>query len=147
MMIYLGSDHGGFEAKEALKTWLQQQGYEITDCGAYELDQNDDYPDFALKVAQAVSADPAAKGLLLCRSGGGMAIAANRVHGARAIEGYSEQSVQHGRTDNNANILTLAGDWLSMPQMQQMVHLFLSTSFSGEDRHQRRIDKIESNSV
>ncbi len=144
MTLYLGSDHGGFVAKESLKMWLEQQGYQVTDCGAYQLDRSDDYPDFAFKVAQSVAQDQTAYGILICRSGGGMAITANRISGIRAIEGYSENSVQHGRQDNNANVLTLAGDWLSLDQMQQMITLFIKTPFSEEERHQRRIQKIES---
>ncbi len=143
MKIYLGADHGGYEYKEELKSWLIDRGYSVEDCGAFQLDKDDDYPDFALIVAQKVSHSGDGVGVLLCRSGGGMSMAANKVVGVRAVEGYSEKSVVHSRTDNDANVLTLAGDYLGIEQVREFTRLFLETEFGGEERHVRRITRIK----
>lgn len=152
--VFVGTDHGGFELKEQLKEWLVNQGYEVADCGAHDLVPDDDYPEYAFTVAEGVVAaqaeGQAAKGILLCRTGGGMIIAANKVAGARAVEVSTEAEVQHAIDDNGAQIIALGADSLSdlvgekevWPRVQSLVAQFLGREFPGEDRHQRRLKAI-----
>ena len=142
-MIYLGADHGGFALKEQLKTWLTDWQLEFTDLGATVLDPADDYPDFALAVAQAVAVAPAEhRGILACRSAAGVVIAANKVKSIRAVAPLTAQAAQHSREHNDANVIGLSGDWLDETTTKTIVQTWLQTSFSGEARHQRRLDKI-----
>ncbi len=142
MKIYLGADHGGFKLKEKVKTWLKAWGYEYEDCGNMVFEPEDDYPDFALKVAQNVAKEPGSIGILACRSAGGMIIAANKVKGARAAAAFDETSARHCREHNNANILGLSGDWTGDVQAKEIVKVFIDTQFSAEERHKRRVEKI-----
>jgi ribose 5-phosphate isomerase B len=142
-MIYLGADHGGFHLKETLKQWLTASGKQVEDLGAHTLVPGDDYPQFAFAVAKKVSVDPQSTGILLCRSGAGMAIAANRMKGARAVNCINVDEVEHARRDNDANVLTLPADWLSAEDAKTLVDRWLSTSFSGDERHRRRISALE----
>ncbi len=155
-VVYLGADHGGYELKEKAKFWLKEWGYETQDVGALALDPQDDYPQFAFDVAQKVvemervgsglasgsGNQPLALGLLFCRSSGGMTIAANKTLGARAVSLESVESAKHARSDNQANIGSLAADWLSEDQAKEIIKVFLTTAFSGESRHQRRLAQI-----
>ena len=143
MHIYLGADHGGFACKSLLHKWLESQGYTVIDCGAAELDPDDDYPTIAFKVAQAVVAHAGSMGVLLCRSGAGMTIAANKVSGIRAANIWDVRSARHAREHNDANVLALSAEWLSPEQMQEVVHIFLTTPFSMHERHQRRLAQIK----
>lgn len=142
-MIYLGADHGGFALKEQLKTWLTDWQLAFTDLGATVLDPADDYPDFALAVAQAVATAPAEhRGILACRSAAGVVIAANKVKSIRAVAPLTAQAAQHSREHNDANVIGLSGDWLDETTAKAIVQTWLQTPFSGEARHQRRLDKI-----
>ncbi len=144
-MIYLGADHGGFALKEQLKTWLQDWEMVYTDLGAKVLDPEDDYPDYAFAVAQAVGAgQPVGQdvGILACRSAAGVVIAANKVRGVRAVAPLTEEAAQHSREHNDANVLGLSGDWLDEVAAKLIVQRWLATQFSKADRHQRRLDKI-----
>jgi len=146
-MIYLGADHGGYELKEKVKGWLGEWGYEFEDLGAYEMNAEDDYTEFAITVARRVDEETdrsqlwkdQAKGVLLCRSGGGMAIAANRFTGVRADYVFDEESAEHARDNNDANVITLAGDWIDEEMAKQTLKAWLGTEFSGEERHERRV--------
>ena len=154
-MIYLGSDHGGFDLKEKIKKWLSQWGYTWADLGNSIYDQDDDYPQFAIEVAQKVASDERsglryplewkqrAKGILLCRSAAGMMIAANKVKDARATTAFDTRSAKHSRLHNDANILALSGDWLEEHQAKNILKTWLETEFSGEERHLRRLRQIE----
>ncbi|HEX7018345.1 MAG TPA: RpiB/LacA/LacB family sugar-phosphate isomerase [Patescibacteria group bacterium] len=142
MKIFLGADHGGYELKEKVKTWLTEWGYEYEDLGAHHLDPADDYPEFSFKVAEKVAQNSDSLGLLLCRSGGGVTIAANKVKGIRAVPVASEKEAEHARAHNNANVVSLAGDWLTDDDAQQIVKTFLDTPYTHEERHQRRLDQI-----
>lgn len=142
-MIYLGADHGGFALKEFLKAKLQQAGLAVEDCGALMLDPEDDYPYYARAVAQKVVESSDAVGILCCRSGAGMVIAANRVAKARAVEGWSVESAKRTRQHNNANILALAGDWMSDEEAWAIVQTFLHEPFSAEERHARRVAQLD----
>jgi ribose 5-phosphate isomerase B len=140
-MIFLGADHGGFSLKEQVKLWLSAGKYEFEDCGAKTLDPGDDYPPYAFAVAQNVSRG-GAKGILFCRSSGGMVIAANKVQGIRAVAAWDEKSAKHAREHNDANIIAIAGDWMDYETAEKIIRIFLTTEFSNEERHSRRINQI-----
>ena len=148
MIIYLGTDHAGFKLKESLKTYLAGLGYEVEDFGAFEYDPNDDYPDFIRSVAEAVAKNPDEdRGIILGGSGQGEAMVANRFPGIRAAVFYGgpQDIIKLSREHNNANILSLGARFLSEEQAKQAVKLWLETSFSNEERHIRRIKKIDAN--
>ena len=143
MLIYLGADHGGFNLKEFLKISLKNKGYEATDLGNVRYEESDDYPDFAAAVGKKVSANPEeSRGILICRSGAGVDIVANKFRDVRSGLGISPDQVFHMRQHDNINILSLASDFTSEADAQKMVTVFLETPFGPEPRHQRRIDKI-----
>ncbi len=146
IMILIGSDHGGFEKKQAVVAMLRDQGYQVLDCGAASFDPDDDYPQFAFKVGEELvkllHQDKLAYGILLCRSGAGMSIAANKVVGVRAAETNSIEHAQHARQHNGANVATIAADWLDLDIVLSIVNHFVNTQFSGEERHLRRINQI-----
>lgn len=143
MKIFLGADHRGFELKEKLKEWLLTKGYEVHDLGAYRLDPADDYPDFAVAVAEKVSEDAAAnRGVLLCGSGVGMDVAANKVRGVRATVVWSTDAAEHARSRDNANVVSLAADWTPPDMAREIVRVFLETEFGQAERDVRRLKKI-----
>ncbi len=143
-MIYIGADHAGFQTKEALKVWLGEREYHYHDCGAHEFIVDDDYPDIAQNVGHEVARNADALGVLICASGAGMAIAANKIKGIRAAQAWNEDSARAARSDDHANILALSGEYTSHEDMSRIVEVFLKTQPSDEDRHLRRIQKIES---
>lgn len=145
MKIYLASDHAGFELKEALKKYLAGLGYEVEDKGAFSLNPEDDYPDFIRPVAEAVVADPDNRGIVLGGSGQGEAMVANRYTGVRAAVYYGGQReiLKLSRAHNNANVLSLAARFISEQEAKEAVKLWLETPFSGNERHIRRIEKID----
>lgn len=144
--VYLGADHRGFETKEKLKVWLQDKGYQVVDCGNDHYDPDDDFPDFAFKVAQAVTQENSgqALGIVLCGSGAGVTIAANKVKFARAANGMHPEEVRHARLHNDLNVLALATDYLDIDQIKNLSEIFLTTEFMTKDRYQRRLQKIAS---
>ena len=144
MKIYFASDHAGFELKEKLKEFLKEKGYEVEGLGDFVYDEQDDYPDFILRAADAVAKDKGSKGIVLGGSGQGEAIAANKVKGIRAVVYYggSEDIIKLSRQHNDANILSLGARFLSEDEAKRAVELWLKTSFSEEERHKRRIQKI-----
>ena len=144
--IFLGADHAGFKLKEEVKKYLEKEGFEVEDEGAHSYDKNDDYPDFIVPVAKKAAKNPEAKGIIFGASGQGEAIAANRIRGARAALYYggSMEIVKLSRTHNDANILSLGARFLSKKDAIEAVKLWLKTEFSGEERHTRRIKKIDS---
>ena len=143
-MIYLGSDHGGFELKEKVKLWLTEWGYEFEDLGNLKLEQDDDYPEYAFAVAKKVAEDDEVnRGILICRSAVGMVIAANKIKKARAAAVYDETMARLSREHNNANIIGLSGDRLNDDQAKKIIKIFLKTKFSGEARHRRRVFTID----
>lgn len=142
MQVFIGADHRGFERKAQLYKWLRAQGHEVVDCGAHKLIPDDDYPDYALKVAREVAAHEGSRGVLVCGSGVGMDVVANKVRGVRATVGYKADEVVHGRARDDLNVLALSADMLSDADAQALVELFLMTPFGGEARDKRRQDKI-----
>ena len=143
MKIYLATDHACFEFKEKIKDFLRSKGYDVEDCGAFELNPNDDYPDFISAAAEKVAEDPGSFGIVLGKSGAGECIVANKIKGIRAVLGVSEQNVRLAREHNDANVISLGSELVDFEKAKQLVELFLTTSFSNEPRHKRRIDKIK----
>lgn len=145
MKIYLAADHAGFELKEKIKEFLQKEGYKAEDCGAYQYDKDDDYPDFIAKAAEAVSRNPESKAIILGGSGQGEAIVANKFPNVRAAVYYgkSEEMPSLIREHNNSNILSLGARFLTETEAMEAVRLFLQTAFSNDLRHLRRIEKIK----
>ena len=143
MQVFIGADHRGFSLKDDIKTYLLSKGYVVTDMGAHELDLNDDYTDFAFAVANEVAKNISEnRGILICGSAMGMDVVANKVKGIRATVGYSKTSVEHARQSDDISIIALAGDVWKEREAEEIVDIFLSTSFSGEERHMRRLQKI-----
>ena len=146
MKTYLATDHRGYELKEKIKTWLSEWGYEYEDCGAFKYDENDDYPDFVKKAAEKVSQDPeSSKAIILGVSGQGEAMVANRYKGVRAAVYYgnSDEIIKLSREHNNANVLSLGAGFLDEETAKKSIKLWLEIKFSGEERHRRRITKID----
>lgn len=140
--IALASDHGGFEQKEALKPWLEEQGFAVDDFGCDD-DSSVDYPDYAKLAARAVAQGDDDYGVLVCGTGIGMMIAANKVRGIRAANLTSPEFAKLSREHNNANVATLSGRFTSLEDNKKILEVFLGTEFSG-DRHARRVEKIMS---
>lgn len=142
--IFLASDHAGFKLKEKIKSFLQKKSYLVEDCGAKHFDENDDYPDFIIPCAQKVSKTNSL-GIIFGGSGQGEAIAANKIKGIRAVVVYSfdKKIIQLSKEHNDANILSLGSRFLSEKEACDAVELWLNTKFSDEERHNRRIKKIE----
>lgn len=140
--IYIASDHAGFQAKEKVKKILTKLNYEYEDLGPNTDERSVDYPLFAAKVAKAVIKNNS-KGILICGSGTGMQIAANKIKGIRAAFSYDTYSAKMAREDNDANVLTLRGRKFNSLKYKSIVKAFLETKFSGEERHQRRIEQLK----
>lgn len=140
MNIALGSDHGGFEQKEELKLYLEACGHTVNDVGCFS-EQSVDYPDFAVPVARAVAAGEADFGVLVCGTGIGMALAADKVAGIRAANIVRPDFAKLAREHNNANVVTLSGRFVDLETNKAIVDAFLSTAFEG-GRHCGRVEKI-----
>jgi ribose 5-phosphate isomerase B len=141
MRIAIAADHAGFSLKDVLRETLLVAGHEVTDLGALS-GESTDYPDYAKAVAESVAAGVAARGILVCSTGAGMAIAANKVAGIRAAVGASDAGVQLIRAHNDANVIALGARFLSTEDAVRLVDIFLTTEFDGGARHVRRIEKI-----
>lgn len=140
MKIAIGSDHRGVEAKKRLVPLVKQLGHEVIDVGP-ESSDSVDYPDYALRVAQAVGAKQVDRGILICGTGIGMCIAANKVKGVRAAPCHDSITAEMSRRHNDANVLCLSADLLGADLMERMVKIWLATEFEA-GRHARRVDKI-----
>jgi len=141
MKIALGADHGGFILKEKVLVRLAEMGHEVEDFGT-DTTQSCDYPDFAQAVAEAVAEGRADRGLLICTTGIGMAMAANKVAGIRAAPAQSLDEVRLTREHNDANVLTLGAKYVDERRAMELIRTFLETVFSGGERHIRRVAKI-----
>lgn len=145
MKIYLGGDHAGLQLKEKVKEVLLGWGYEVEDCGPFEFDNDDDYPDFVKPVAEAVAKDPEnRRGLLFGGSGQGEAMVANRYKKVRATVFYGgpEDIVQLSREHNNANVLSIGARFVEEKEALRVIKMWLEAEFPAEERHKRRIDKF-----
>lgn len=143
MRVYIGADHGGFKMKEALKTWLQAKRVAVVDVGNSKLVTTDDYPDFAKLVARKVAANSDSRGVLLCRNGVGVCIVANKVKGIRAALSLDTMHARSSRRDDDANVLCVPADYVTVAAAKKMVGTWLRTPFSGAVRHRRRLAKIK----
>src|ERR1700712_4653289 len=145
MKIYIGADHNGFEYKNKLSDDLQRSGYTVVDEGGVAPNPEDDFPQFAGKVVNAMRADgdPDARGILICGSGQGMCMAANRFKGIRALLGYDRESVRSARNDDDANILCLPAHILEKDNANMLVEMFLNTPFAAAPRFSRRIKEMD----
>lgn len=145
MRIYIGTDHAGFELKESLVRFLRGLGHEVEDMGAHSFEALDDYPDFIHSVAVAVVSDKESRGIILGGSGQGEAMCANRVKGARAAVYYggAVDIVVLSREHNDANILSLGARFIEEEEAKEVVRVWLETPFSGEEKHARRIKKLD----
>ncbi len=142
-MIYIGADHRGYKLKEALKIYLQELNYVCEDLGAKELIPDDDYPDYAILVAEKVAEDPENnRGILICGSGVGVDIVANKIRNIRSALCFDVKQARMSRNDDNANILSLSADFISEDLAKEIVKTWLETPFSGLEHHVRRIEKI-----
>ncbi len=141
-MIAVGSDHAGYEMKEALKEHLKERGYEVTDFGTNNTDSCD-YPEFAKAVAKEVASGNAEKGMLICGTGIGMSMAANKVKGVRAAVFSDEFSAQATREHNDANIICMGARVIDLEKATKLLDIFLDTPFSNGENHIRRIGKLE----
>ncbi|MHB8896522.1 MAG: ribose 5-phosphate isomerase B [Candidatus Geothermincolia bacterium] len=143
--IAIGSDHAGFRLKEQLKGVLADMGYEVRDMGTHN-EESCDYPDLALAVAESVSRGDAEKGVLVCGSGAGMAIAANKVPGIRAVACNEPYTAEFCRLHNDANVITMGARLIDLEDARNILEVFLGTEFAGKDesgaRHAKRIEKI-----
>lgn len=160
MKIYLACDHAGFALKNVLREQLSLQGHEVEDCGAYELNPDDDYPDFVTSLAKKVAGEEGSFGIIAGGSGQGEAMCANRVRGIRAAVfygpmpahealdregGFSQDgydAVRLSRRHNNANVLSLGARFVSPAQADEAVHTFLTTEYTADERHVRRLAKF-----
>lgn len=144
--LVVGADHGGFALLTEIIPILESQVASVINCGAYAFNLDDDYPEFAFKVGEKVAALEAAGqpafGILLCKSGAGVTIAANKVQGIRAVTGVRSEQVKHAREHNNANVVSLSAEWLSVTEMVRLIQDFITTPFSQEERHHRRVQQI-----
>jgi len=141
-MIYLGADHRGFKLKEKIKKWLKKWEVEYEDLGNVNYEKKDDYVDFAEKVAEAVGLDKEAKGILICRSGVGMDIVANKVKKVRSVLGFNKKQVKMAVRDDQVNVLSLAANYISQYKAKCLVKAFLKAKPKMKKRYLRRIKKI-----
>lgn len=142
-MIYIGADHGGYKLKEQLKKFLAKKKLEFLDVGAKSLKAEDDYPDYAKLVAKKVSQNPMRNvGILICRSGQGVCIVANKFEHVRAALVWNTKEAEMSRTDDMSNILCLPSDYISVKEAEKIVEVWLTTPYSTDERHIRRVKKI-----
>jgi len=144
MTIYLGTDHAGYELKNILAERLTQAGHKVEDLGAHTLEAEDDYPRYAYAVAgKVLGGNDDDRGILICGSGQGMSMAANRVNGVRAALAWSVESAEAARRDDNANVLVLPSRFVDTATAEAMVDAWLAASFNADPKYQRRLDELE----
>ena len=140
MRVYLGSDHAGFELKQAVISHLRDRGHEPIDCGAYSYDADDDYPPFCIAAALRTVGDPGSLGVVIGGSGNGEQIAANKVPGVRCALAWNAETAGLAREHNNAQVVGIGARMHSTDEALAIIDVFLSTAWSKAERHQRRID-------
>lgn len=140
-MIYLGADHRGFDLKEKIKKWLRSKCWDYMDLGNDKLDLEDDYPDFAVKVAKKIKKGDF--GLLFCGSGVGMDIVANRFKNIRCGLGFTPQQIRIAKRDDNINCLSVASDYTTEEEAKPMIEMLIETNFAGTEKYLRRLIKID----
>lgn len=143
MRVGVAADHGGFELKEKLAAKLREVGHEVTDFGAEQLAPADDYPDFVIPLGRAVASGQVERGIAVCGSGVGACVAANKVAGVRACLIHDEFSARQGVEDDAMNIICFGGRVMDEAMCWELARLFLATTFSGSERHVRRLSKVK----
>ncbi len=143
MRIYLGADHRGFELKEQIKQWLGENDYEVEDVGNHIFDPEDDFVDPAFKVGEMIEgADASDRGILICGSGHGVEMVANRFPHVRAVNGFNSEVTRQSREHEDANILVLPSDWVEYPDACERVEIFLQTEVDKGEKYERRRSRI-----
>ena len=142
MRVYLGSDHAGFELKTRLIEWLASAGHEPVDCGPEVYVHDDDYPPYVMRAAQRAVSDPGSLGIVIGGSGNGEQIASNKIPGVRAAVAWTDETAQLARLHNDANVLSLGARMYTIEEAVGVARVFVSTPFSGEPRHARRLAMI-----
>ncbi|WP_353953254.1 ribose-5-phosphate isomerase [Knoellia sp. S7-12] len=142
MRVHIGGDHAAYDLQQDLIAFLEAEGHDVTNHGPFEVDPLDDYPVFVLRAAEAVAADDDSLGVVLGGSGNGEQMAANKVAGVRAALCYNDELAQLAREHNDARVISLGGRMNTVEEARSMVRTFVTTPFSGEERHQRRIDMV-----
>lgn len=144
MTIFIGADHRGFELKNQIIEYLQEKNIRVEDMGALQLDPLDDNPDYAKKVAEAVLQNPSEfLGIVICATGIGVSIMANRFRGIRCGVAYSIQQVKAAKEDDNINVLALAADYTDLESAKPMIDMFMSAKLKSDEKYQRRINKLD----
>ena len=143
MRVAVGMDHGGYPLKEFILEELRKEGHDVVDVGAFNLDPTDDYPDFSRAVGEAILSGVAERGVLVCGSGVGAAVAANKMKGIRASVCHDHYSAHQGVEHDNMNVLCLGARIIGSEMAADLIRAFLAAQFSGEPRHERRLKKIE----
>lgn len=144
MKVGIAADHGGFELKETIKTFLVNLNYEVQDFGAFTLDSTDDYPDYIVPLAREIASGNILKGIAICGSGIGASVAGNKIKGVRAALVNDHFSAHQGVEDDNMNLLCLGGRVTGYASAQEIVLAYLNAKFSGLERHMRRLQKVAS---
>jgi ribose 5-phosphate isomerase B len=142
MIIAVGCDHAGFPLKQLVITQVRNSGHEVLDCGAMSLVPTDDYPDFALAVAEAIRGGKADRGIVVCGSGVGVSVAANKVPGIRAAMCHDTFSARQGVEDDAMNVVCLGARVIGPELASEVIRAYLAAKFSGAERHQRRLNKV-----
>jgi ribose 5-phosphate isomerase B len=142
MIIAVGCDHAGFPLKQHVIVQVRNAGHEVLDCGAMALVPTDDYPDFALAVAEAIRGGKADRGIVVCGSGVGVSVAANKIPGIRAAMCHDTFSARQGVEDDSMNVVCLGARVIGPELATDVIHAFLAARFSGAERHQRRLNKV-----
>ena len=143
MRVFVEADHAGYSLKEDLVKWLEEGNYTVENLGAHVEDPSDDYPDRALEIAQSVTFQPGSRGIVICGSGVGASVVANKVVGIRAGTCHDTYSAHQGVEHDDMNVLCLGARIIGFELAKEVVHSFLNAQFSGDERHQRRLDKIK----
>ena len=142
MKVAIGADHAGFDLKGEISDWLESQGHHVSDVGSYQMDPNDDYPDFAVAVAGSVLSGDTERGIVICGSGVGASITANKVKGIRACLCHDSYTARQGVEHDNMNIICIGGRVIGIELTKVVLEAFLGASFIQEARFQRRLDKL-----
>ena len=142
MKVAIGADHAGFDLKCEITAWLESQGHQVSDVGSYQMDPNDDYPDFAVAVAGSVLSGDTKRGIVICGSGVGASITANKVKGIRACLCHDSYTARQGVEHDNMNVICIGGRVIGIELTKVVLEAFLDASFIQETRFQRRLDKL-----
>ena len=142
MRIAVGADHNGYALKKTIAGLLRSLGHDVVDVGAHEMDPSDDYPDFAGALARTVASGEAERGVMVCGSGVGASVAANKVRGVRAAVCHDTYSAHQGVEHDDMNVLCLGARIVGEEVAREAVQAFVSATFSGEERHRRRLEKV-----